>query len=313
MENIIRMATQRIVFKALIFMTGTIVSIYSSKILAQTYWYSDQSNIIGMVKSIETKWGDTLPTVGRRHSMGGEEMEDANPGIDYWQPKVGTRLLIPSRFVLPNAPREGIVVNLAEMRLYYFHPDTNKVTTFPVAIGKAGWHTPLGETNIVRKRKNPTWVVPQSIQEDRRKNNMPVFKTMPPGPKNPLGDYAMNLGFKNIVIHGTPWPLGVGLRSSHGCLRMMPEHIEQLYHMVDVGTKVNLIYQPNKIGFDGRQVYLEIHEDFHQELNQNKQPIAHQFKEASTVLNKQFNIDWKKVLDHVDNKSGYPLPVGHIH
>tara|TARA_R110002110_G_scaffold33533_1_gene114720 strand:+ start:39869 stop:40837 length:969 start_codon:yes stop_codon:yes gene_type:complete len=313
MKNTYILKESSLVVNSIFSIIGIFLFIYSPITLSKTYQLNEQSNIVGMVKIITSKWGDTLPTVGRRHSMGGEEMEDANPAVDYWQPKVGSRIVIPSRYILPDASQKGIVINIAEMRLYYYHPKNNTVTTFPVAIGKEGWRTPIGKTKIIRMRENPTWVVPESIIADRRKNNMKVFKTMPPGPKNPLGKYAMNLGFKNIVIHGTPWPLGVGLRTSHGCLRMMPEHIEQLYTMVGVGTEVNIVYQPSKVGYDARQVYLEVHENFNASMNQASLSLSDRFQAVASMLSKQTNINWKKNHNGIRLGYGYPMPVGRFY
>lgn len=277
-----------------------------------TYLIPPSGNVIGQVEVIRSKWGDTLPTIGRRYSIGGEEMFVANPTLDYWQPGVGSSITIPSQFILPDAPREGIVVNMAEMRLYYYHPDGQRVSTFPVGIGKEGWQTPMGKTKIVRKRENPTWVVPESILKDRRENNMTVFREMPPGPKNPLGKYAMNLGFKNIVIHGTPWPLGVGLRRSHGCIQLMPEHIEALYRLVDVNTPVNIIYQPIKVGLFNDQVLLESHAPLPEREFQVEKTAAEQFGDLSTMLQKNLSINWKKVHQLNERQSGIPETVGAI-
>lgn len=306
------MARQGLVKRSLILIIGTILSLNAKTSLGKTFAIPKDGNVIGHVQTYISKWGDTLPTIGRRNGLGGEEMEDANPGVDYWQPPVGTQIIIPAKFILPNVAHTGIVVNMAEMRLYYFHPSGEKVTTFPVAIGKEGWQTPIGQTKITRKRKDPTWVVPQSIIEDRRKNNLPVFKEMPPGPKNPLGKYAMSLGFKNIVIHGTPWPLGVGLRTSHGCLRMMPEHIEALYQMVEVGTPVNIIYQPQKIGYDQRDIYLETHEKFVELNNEIEVPLNERFTAQARMLTKDLYIDWKLVNINSHKQHGLPAIVGKV-
>lgn len=198
--------------------------------------------------------GDTLPDIAVARRVGYIELVAANPGIDAWLPPVGTTIVIPDEHVLPDAPREGIVVNLAEFRLYYFRPEGG-VLTMPIGIGTEATETPLGETTITLKRPNPTWWPPESIRA--RRPELP--KAVPPGPNNPLGAYALNLGWPRYVIHGTNKSYGVGRRVSNGCVRMYPADIKTLFDAVEVGTPVRVVHQPVKVGWSDGGLYLEVH------------------------------------------------------
>ena len=200
------------------------------------------TDIVGVVqKTIATK-EDTLTDIARRFNVGYEEIVRANPGVDPWLPGENREIVIPSQFILPNAPREGIVINAAAMRLFYY-PKVKKgekqvVHTYPIGIGKVGWKTPEGATKIVRRTKDPVWRPTASIidehQEERRSARPAV---VPAGPDNPLGRYAFYLGWPTYMIHGTNKPAGVGLRSSHGCIRLYPEDIAQLFELAPIGTQ----------------------------------------------------------------------------
>lgn len=274
-----------------------------------TFVLPQNGNIIGHVQYTTVRYGDTLSTIGRKFDMGGYEMVEANPGVDYSNPTPGKTLLIPSRFILPDGERKGIVINLAELRLYYYHPDGVHVSTFPVGVGQDGWNTPLGNTQIVRKRTNPTWVVPDSILENQEAHGKPIPKVMPPGPDNPLGAYAMSLGLDKIVIHGSPYPKGVGVRSSHGCIRMLNEDVAVLYNMVNVGTPVSIIHQPNKIGRMDDQLYLEAHVPISNAIYANYDRLGDLI---AKVGKGKYSIEWGKVQQLQHRASGYPQPIGSL-
>jgi L,D-transpeptidase ErfK/SrfK len=210
---------------------------------------------------------DTLMDIARRYDLGFVELRAANPGIDPWQAGEGRAIVLPKLHLEPPlgngaAARQGIVVNLAEMRLYLFRGVGAPVTSFPIGIGRDGWETPVGVTKIVRKRKDPVWVPPASIRA--RDPRLPA--QVPPGPNNPLGAFALNLAWPSYVIHGTNKPDGVGRRVSHGCLRLYPEDIERLFELVEVGTPVTVIDQPVKVGWIGGALYLELHPNQQQAL-----------------------------------------------
>jgi L,D-transpeptidase ErfK/SrfK len=198
-------------------------------------------------------------------------LRQANPDVDEWLPGEGTKITIPSFYVLPRAPRRGIVVNVAELRMSYFPedsgsvpegvaPGSRRVVTHPISIGRMDWSTPLGQTTITAKVANPSWYPPQSIRDEHAARNDILPRIVPPGPDNPLGAHAMRLGLPGYLIHGTNKPSGVGMRVTHGCVRMFPEDIESLFKTVPVGTRVNIVNQPVKIGWtaDGT-LYLESH------------------------------------------------------
>lgn len=224
-----------------------------------------EQSVVGEEQYIEAKHEDTLLMLGRRYSIGYEEMLTANPGVNPWLPGEGTKITIPSRFILPDAPREGIVVNLPEHRLYYFPPvkpgEQAIVQTYPVSTGKVDWTTPMGLTKIVGKQANPAWYPPESVRNEHAARGDILPKVVPPGPDNPLGEFAMKLGFPggSYLIHGTNKPAAVGMEVTHGCIRMFPEDIEQFFKMVPVQTPVRIIDQPNKMGWAENGLYMESH------------------------------------------------------
>ncbi|MEM6581742.1 MAG: L,D-transpeptidase family protein [Pseudomonadota bacterium] len=223
-------------------------------------------DIVGATYETEAAYEDTLLDIARRYGLGQEQIVRANPEVDRWLPGEGTKVTIPTRYILPSVPREGLVLNIPEMRIYYF-PDieegeTPVVQTYPVGIGRQDWGTPLGVTKITQKRENPTWTPPESIRKEHEEMGDPLPAVVPAGPDNPLGLFAMRLGITSgaYLIHGTNKVFGVGMRASHGCIRMMPEDIEFLFPQVKIGTPVNIVSEPAKVGWFGGKLYLEVHE-----------------------------------------------------
>ena len=238
---------------------------------AAEFWLAEGEEVFGEVRVIEARHEDTFVGLARTYNVGYEELRHANPGVDAWLPGEGTKITIPTLYVLPRAPRRGIVVNVAELRLYYFPsesgpppegvaPGSRRVVTHPISVGRMDWSTPLGTTSITAKVANPSWYPPQSIRDEHAARNDFLPRVVPPGPDNPLGRHAMRLGLPGYLIHGTNKPSGVGMRVTHGCVRMFPEDVEALYKTVPVGTAVNIVNQPVKIGWtaDGT-LYLEAH------------------------------------------------------
>lgn len=214
-----------------------------------------RNDIIGSNEYYRVKEGETLLEIARLHDLGFIELVSANPGIDPWVPEAGRTVLLPSEHILPDAPRQGIVINRPELRLYYFGDGTGPVVTYPIGVGRQGRETPLGSTAIAAKRPNPTWTPPPSIRAERPE--LPA--TVPPGPENPLGLFAMNLGWENYVIHGTNKPYGIGRRVSSGCIRLYPEDIERLFDTVKIGSPVMIVDQAVKLGWAGGELYIEAH------------------------------------------------------
>jgi L,D-transpeptidase ErfK/SrfK len=193
---------------------------------------------------------ETLIDIARRHNIGFEEIRMANPEVSLWVPGKGTEVVIPSRYILPSVPREGVVINLSELRLYYYPADNpGIVETYPVSVGREEFATPVGVTRTTIKVKDPAWAPPASMRREAAERGDPAPEIVPPGPDNPLGKHAILLDMPSYLIHGTNRPDGVGMRVSRGCIRMYPEDIESLYERLPSGTKVNLIDAPFKAGW----------------------------------------------------------------
>ena len=226
---------------------------------------ADGAPVIGADAHIKTRYEDTLLDIARRNSIGYEEILRANPGVDMWLPGEGTDVVLPGRRILPPGPREGIVLNLPEHRLYFYpKPKRHRppeVFTYPVSIGRMDWRSPLGETRVVAKEVNPSWYPPESIRKEHAANGDPLPVVVPPGPDNPLGAFKLRLavGDGTYEIHGTNNPVAVGLAVTHGCIRMYPEDVAALFRMVPVGTKVRLLNEPVKIAYVNGELTIEVH------------------------------------------------------
>jgi L,D-transpeptidase ErfK/SrfK len=274
-------------------------------------------NVVGVVTTAIAEHEDTLIEIGRRYGVGYEELISANPGIDPWLPGAGTEVLIPTRFILPDAPREGIVVNLPEHRLYYYPPaktgQPKVVRTYPISTGKMDWKTPLGVTRIVSKQERPNWYPPASVREAHAaRGEPPLPAVVPAGPDNPLGEHALRLGIPSgaYLIHGTNRPAGVGMQVTHGCIRLYPEDIAELFGLVPVNTKVNLVNQPSKVGWLRGTLYFERHPMLEgagdpgpDALGALKQSVAF------TAEGRPVEIDWDGVEHAFRVESGVPAPV----
>lgn len=260
-------------------------------------FYAGDSEVIGTMKWGFIKENDSLIELARKYGLGYNEIADANLNLDPFIPKLGASVRIPTLWILPNLPREqGIVINLSELRLYYYpYPDTKFVFTFPIGIGDEGSETPLGVFTIIEKRVNPTWYVPKSILEER-----PGFPTqVPPGPDNPLGTHALRLSSGSILIHGTHRPWGVGRRVSHGCIRLYPEDIPELYRLVPIRTKVIIVRQPVKLGQKNGKVFLEVHRG--EDVNYSQEAVK-----LIKARNLASLIDRVKLSRVLREKSGIP-------
>lgn len=254
---------------------------------------------------------DTLLDIAVENNLGYVEIVAANPGIDPWLPPEGTLVVLPRMHVLPQTERRGIVINLAEMRLYWFPPGRAPVT-MPIGIGAKGWNSPTGKTTVARKRVNPSWTPPASIRAE-----VPELPAVvPPGPDNPLGSYALDLAWTSIVIHGTNRPYGIGRRVSHGCFRLFDWDAERLYREVPVGTPVTVVDQPVKTGWQADALYLEIHPTATQadEIERTGRftptpiPDLRETVLRAAALNDD-QIDWAQVARAAQERSGIPIRI----
>lgn len=221
------------------------------------------TDVVGVVQMVPSRRQDTLLDIARRFDLGYNEIIEANPGVDPWLPGDGTHILLPTQFILPDAPRTGIVLDLSAMRLFYY-PVPRKgekpvVITYPIGIGRINWQTPVGVTRVVSRIVDPVWHVPPSIKQEHAQEGETLPPFIPAGPNNPLGQYALALGLPGYLIHGTNNPWGIGRRVSHGCVHLYPEDIAALFKRVDAGTRVEFVDQPYLAGWAHGQLYLEAH------------------------------------------------------
>lgn len=221
---------------------------------------SPQQSVIGRPQIVFTETDDTLSYIAREYGLGYDELVAANPGVDPWLPGEGTPVLLPTQYVLPDVPREGIVLNIAAKRLFWFpEGEPFRVFTYPIGIGRVGWATPTGEASVVAKATDPVWYVPWSVQQEHAAAGDPLPPMVPPGPDNPLGRHVLQLDMPGYLIHGTNKPYGVGMRVSHGCVRLYPENIEELYAMVGIGVPVTIVNEPYLVGSLDGDLYFEGH------------------------------------------------------
>ena len=272
--------------------------------------HSIDGDIIGSLQQYKVKEVDNLYAIARHFDIGIVELLAANPGVDVWEPKADTNLTITTSHVLPSVPHEGIVLNLSELRLFYF-VDKQTVLTFPIGIGREGWQTPRGITKILRKRIHPIWTPPVSIRAVEP--NLP--ESIPPGPDNPLGNYALDTGWRGVLIHGTNRPYGVGKRSSHGCIRLYPEDIEALFTVVKVGTSVTVIDMPYKLGWQGDTLFLEVTPTQNQAdaIAEYRRPHPIDRPETYDAIRAaagDATIDWYNVDRTITEHSGIPVAIG---
>jgi L,D-transpeptidase ErfK/SrfK len=273
-----------------------------------------EDSLIGELRYTRAQGGDTLLDIARSFDLGHDQIILANPGINRWLPPPGARILLSSRYLLPPGPKEGIVINLAELRLYYYPPNKRAVLTFPISIGDMDWRTPLGTTRITSKDRNPTWTPPESIRREHELEGEELPRTIPGGdPENPLGEFALRLAVKGYLIHGTDErrSFGIGMRVSHGCIRMYPEDIEQLFELVPVGTSVRIINEPIKAGWQGDILFLEIHRPLEsEEQDPQVEPTVEAVVDTlGRLLKESDQIDTYSVKQAFLIGDGIPIPV----
>ncbi len=269
-----------------------------------SYPYTKSNTVVGSLNAYTVKNNESLIEVARKFKLGYNEIADANPDIDPFVPGNGTSVTIPSSWILPDVKTyEGVVINLSEMRLYYFFRkgSSKLVATFSVGIGSEGNDTPTGEFKIVEKIVKPSWHVPESIRKEKPK----LPEVVPPGPDNPLGSHALRLSLRNYLIHGTNRPWGVGRRASHGCIRLYPEDIPKLFRAVSKGTRVTIVNQPIKAGVKNNKVFIEVHkDDYHKKANYPN--MAVKLLMAKNLLE---GVNTKKLYEAIKEKKGIPVEI----
>jgi len=361
-----------------------LVSLFGRAVLADSFSMPGQGDdLIGEVRHVKAHDEDTLIDIARRNSVGQDEMMMANPTVDRWLPKEGTDVVLPRRYILPDAPRAGIVVNVPEMRLYYYpvkavtaapkkaaapapapaasaktapgakpaapakpaqvpapasstsftSAQTGEVITYPVSMGRMDWRTPIGKTTVINKQKDPSWTPPASIKREHAAKGDPLPDVVPPGPDNPLGKYAMRLGVAGYLIHGTDAAKadGIGMRVTHGCMRLYNEDIAKLFPLVPVGSPVHLVNQPVKLGWEGNKLYMEVSQPLDEDVgisphdpddNISKEQLAREDDQRSSFLmrlanseiqkqrDKGASVNMDKVRRAIDKPMGIPVVIG---
>lgn len=273
------------------------------------------TEVVGEVQVIIARYEDTFTDIARAYDVGYDELVDANPGVDPWLPGAGTRVVVPTQFVLPDTEHEGIVLNIGTKRIFYYPKpapgEVPVVITHPVGIGREGWATPIGVTKVVSKVKDPVWTVPASIRKEHAEAGDPLPARVAAGPDNPLGAYAMRLGFPSYLIHGTNKPSGIGMRVSHGCVQLFPEDIESLFSQVPVGTRVRIVNEPRLLGWRDGNLYLEVHPALEDDRRNLDALLAARLKQAAASAKGEplpaTAVDQTLVAATIDGSRGFPV------
>ncbi|MGD8617504.1 MAG: L,D-transpeptidase family protein [Gammaproteobacteria bacterium] len=273
----------------------------------------ERTDVIGEIQVTTSRHEDTLLDIARRYDLGYEEIVAANPGVDPWLPGEGTEVVLPTQFVLPTGAREGLVINLPAMRLFYYPEpapgQAAEVITHPVGIGREGWLTPQGNMHITHKMVKPAWTVPESVRREYAEKGDPLPKIVPPGPDNPLGDFAMRLSRPTYLIHGTNQPYGVGLRVSHGCVRLYPEDIARLFPEVAVGTVVRIVNEPYLAGWRNGELYLEAHQPLSEDAERWKGGPHPMEGAVAAQMTPAAEVSWDRARAIAREARGLPLPI----
>jgi len=298
-------------FYSLIF--TSLVLLFSQSIFAKSFPAPKAGDtIVGYPQSTSNQNGDDFSDVALRYDLGFYELLETNPGIDSNNPPDIMQIILPTQYVLPSELKKDMVlINLAEMRIYYRPSEINKIYIYPIGIGKTDWDTPTGEMKIIRKVRHPNWVLPESIRKYRAAHGEIMPKVIPAGPENPQGDYKLDLSIPALAIHGTNLAAAIGRRSSAGCIRLYNSDIQELFNMVKVGTKVLIINRPYKAGWLNGKLYLEAHEPLMEQRLETKAgdrtSVIHIIEKANK--DRHVNVDWPRIFRITDEHIGVPRPV----
>ena len=255
--------------------------------------------VVGNIRHHRIQKGDDLLDLARNYGLGYSEIGAMYRQWDPFLPPVGAEMTIPTMWIVPNNHGNQIIVNTGEMRLYYFINKDTQVYTFPIGMGVLDFRTPQGKFRVIEKKVNPAWHIPKSLQA---KYGMAI---MPPGEDNPLGEFKLTLSWGDYGIHGTAMPLGVGRLVSHGCTRMYPEHIKKLFPMVPVGTSVEYIYEPAKIGFRQGRIYLSVHQDVYMKIPSMILLVLDLIEQRGLAD----KVNMRKVMQTVEEQNGLPADI----
>lgn len=268
-----------------------------------------KNDLVGLAQLVRVGLNNRVE-LSQKYDVGFYELVEANPGVDLERLSPSEKLLMPTAYLLPNASHRGVVINLAEMRMYFYPKGKQEVMTFPLGIGKPGWATPMGRTRITAKAANPHWRPTVAVRKDfLHKYGYPLPEVMMPGPDNPLGGYAMRLAWPSYMIHGTNDPTGVGKRISAGCIRMFDPDVAALFHGAHIGTPVQVVYQPYKAGWKGDTLYLEAHLPIPGRKGLSYKQVV---KSAMKDRKGQVKVDWTKAKNVAKLDLGVPQVIGHV-
>ena len=282
---------------------------------ANEFWLdSADQTVIGQPQYVLTDEANTFSLLAREYGLGYDELVAANPDVDPWLPGQDTVVLLPTQYVLPNVPREGIVLNIASKRLFYFpeaaEGERRRVLTYPIGIGRVGWETPLGHSAVISKATDPHWWVPASVRKEHEEMGDPLPAVVPPGPDNPLGRHVLKLDLPGYLIHGTNRPYGVGMRVSHGCVRLYPENIEDLYSMVGIGVAVTIVNEPFLAGQHDGEVLFEAHAPLEDDLVPAEQHLADIVAFVETAKGAVIDDDeLQRIREAADDGLGIPVAI----
>lgn len=272
-------------------------------------------DLIGKIETVRVGSEQTLLDIARLYGIGQEEMRLANPTVDRWLPEPDSMVTIPGRYIIPDGERAGLMLNLPEMRLYEFPSGRNNnghltVHTYAASIGRMDWKTPLGKARITRKQRDPSWYPPASVREEAAAAGESLPRVIPPGPDNPLGRHALRLNLPGYLIHGTNRPFGVGMRVTHGCVRMLPEDIAELFERVAVGAAVQILNQPVKTGWMDDVLYIEVHPPLDEDTEALDDLMRYALERVYRALDKRPAVlDGKALRQAIDDMNGMPVAI----
>lgn len=272
-------------------------------------------DIVGEVMTVRVRdHQDTINTYAEAYGLGFRQLVAANPGVNPWVPGEGRELVLPLQFILPPGERKGVVINLAEFRMYHYQADGRTVDTYPIGIGREGWETPLVSAKVTGVIKDPTWVPTASIRADWAASGRHLPAVVPPGPDNPMGKWAIRLSAPSYYIHGTNKDIGIGMRVSAGCIRMYNPDVAQFAERVAGGTPVRIINVPVKVGWKAGEMYVEVHEALEEqrEYRVAEADVADAIHLANRIAHAPVNIDWLDAKAAAVNQSGVPVRVSAV-